>query len=85
MPPRKRARGSAASTPLHETQPKTPAANTIEETSNEPSSDKAKDQASEDAMQDPWTVEQETALLKGLVKWPPKGTLFDSGCRERLG
>lgn len=66
MPPRKRARASTASTPLRETQPKTPVDHADDE----------KDEVMEDAIDptsDPWTDEQETQLLRGLMRWKPTG------------
>ncbi len=72
MPPRKRARASEASTPLAETQPKTPV-----EASQAASDAKANHKADEpmlDAPEDPWTDEQETQLLRGLMRWKPIGT-----------
>lgn len=66
MPPRKRARASEASTPLRETQPRTPVDRADDE----------KDEVMEDVydpIADPWTDEQETQLLRGLMRWKPTG------------
>lgn len=74
MPPRKRARNSTAnvrnsSTPTREPQPKseTPA------TSHLPSKYSEYAEALSTAQSDPWTDEEETLLLKSLVKWKPTG------------
>lgn len=64
MPPKKRAKLSTASTPLTETQPKTPI---------ETPGPSQKEQFADDVLNDPWTDDQETALLKGLVRWKPTG------------
>ncbi|KAF2870554.1 chromatin modification-related protein EAF7-domain-containing protein [Massariosphaeria phaeospora] len=68
MPPRKRAKASAASTPLAETQPKTPQATGV--ASQSQSQSQSKDQ---DLHNDPWADEQETQLYKSLMKWKPTG------------
>lgn len=60
MPPRKRAKASAASTPLAEAQPKTP-------------QESGPVQSQDDALQDPWADEQETQLFKSMMKWKPTG------------
>lgn len=62
MPPRKKAKASAASTPLRDTQPKTPQ----ESSSNLPLSH-------DDVLNDPWGDEQETQLFKSMMKWKPTG------------
>ncbi|KAF2472984.1 CT20-domain-containing protein [Lindgomyces ingoldianus] len=67
MPPRKRAKASAASTPLAETQPKTP-----QDTGVAVQSQQASPQ-NENLLNDPWTDEQETQLFKGMMKWKPTG------------
>ncbi|KAH7084279.1 chromatin modification-related protein EAF7-domain-containing protein [Paraphoma chrysanthemicola] len=60
MPPRKRAKASAASTPLGDTQPKTP-------------QDSGPTQSQDDQPNDPWADEQETQLFKSMMKWKPTG------------
>ncbi|EUC46323.1 hypothetical protein COCMIDRAFT_4599 [Bipolaris oryzae ATCC 44560] len=60
MPPRKKAKASAASTPLGDTQPKTP-------------QDSGAVQAQDEILSDPWADEQETQLLKSMMKWKPTG------------
>ncbi|KAF2127601.1 CT20-domain-containing protein [Dothidotthia symphoricarpi CBS 119687] len=61
MPPRKKAKASAASTPLRDTQPKTP-------------QDSGRlSQSQEDVLADPWADEQETQLFKSMMKWKPTG------------
>tara|TARA_R110002003_G_scaffold42_9_gene3127 strand:+ start:7291 stop:7494 length:204 start_codon:yes stop_codon:yes gene_type:complete len=61
MPPRKRAKASAASTPLGDTQPKTP-------------QDSGPTQSQDEVPSDPWADEQETQLFKSMMKWKPTGT-----------
>lgn len=66
MAPKKRARlSSVASTPLAESQPKTPA-----ETPASTGKDVDDD---EDVLNDPWTDDQETSLFKSLIRWKPTG------------
>jgi len=60
MPPRKKAKASAASTPLGDTQPKTP-------------QDSGPSQSQDDLLNDPWADEQETQLFKSMMKWKPTG------------
>ncbi|CAI6334069.1 unnamed protein product [Periconia digitata] len=60
MPPRKRAKPSAASTPLADTQAKTP----------QPHDTTAQAQ---ELLHDPWADEQETQLFKSMMKWKPTG------------
>lgn len=69
MPPRKKAKASAASTPLAEAQPRTPqdsgpTAQSLEQGS--PSQD-------QNILNDPWTDDQETQLFKSMIKWKPTG------------
>lgn len=59
MPPRKKAKASAASTPLGDGQPGTPQA------TNALSQD--------ELLNDPWEDEQEIQLLKSMMKWKPTG------------
>lgn len=69
MPPRKKTKASAASTPLGDTQPKTP-------------QDSGPVQAHDDVLNDAWADEQETQLFKSMMKWKPTGMIFrarDSG------
>ncbi|KAJ4363821.1 hypothetical protein N0V95_000889 [Ascochyta clinopodiicola] len=61
MPPRKKAKASAASTPLGDGQPGTPQASTT----LAPSQD--------ELLNDPWEDEQEIQLLKSMMKWKPTG------------
>src|ERR1700761_4689791 len=72
MPPRKRARASTASTPLRETQPKTPVEHNDGKSAVQ--GDEIMEDVGPDVLNDPWTDEQETQLLKGLMKWKPTGT-----------
>ncbi|KAF1913004.1 chromatin modification-related protein EAF7-domain-containing protein [Ampelomyces quisqualis] len=60
MPPRKRAKASAASTPLADSQPKTP-------------QESGPGQSQEHVHSDPWADEQETQLFKSMMKWKPTG------------
>jgi len=60
MPPRKKAKASAASTPLRDTQPKTP-------------QESGPSQSQDDLHNDPWADEQETQLFKSMMKWKPTG------------
>lgn len=59
MPPRKKAKASAASTPLGDGQPATPQASTT--------------LAQDELVNDPWEDEQEIQLLKSMMKWKPTG------------
>lgn len=61
MPPRKRARASAASTPLADAQPKTP--------------QDSGPTAEQELLNDAWADEQETQLFKSMMKWKPTGRL----------
>lgn len=59
MPPRKKAKASATSTPLGDGQPGTPQApNTLSQ---------------DELLNDPWEDEQEIQLLKSMMKWKPTG------------
>ncbi|KAF2821190.1 CT20-domain-containing protein [Ophiobolus disseminans] len=60
MPPRKKAKASAASTPLRDTQPKTP-------------QESGPSQSQDELMNDLWADEQETQLFKSMMKWKPTG------------
>jgi MRG-binding protein len=60
MPPRKKAKASAASTPLADTQPQTPQAS-------------GPSQSQDELLNDPWADEQETQLFKSMMKWKPTG------------
>lgn len=62
MPPRKRTKASAASTPLGDAQPKTPQDSGV-----------ALSQEQEELLNDPWADEQETQLFKSMMKWKPTG------------
>jgi MRG-binding protein len=65
MPPRKKAKASAASTPLGDTQPKE---------SQEP----GVAQSHDDLLNDAWADEQETQLFKSMMKWKPTGESIHS-------
>lgn len=60
MPPRKKAKASAASTPLGDVQPKTP-------------QDSGVAQSQDDVLCDDWADEQEAQLFKSMMKWKPTG------------
>jgi MRG-binding protein len=60
MPPRKKAKASAASTPLGDTQPQTPQAS-------------GQTQSQDELLNEPWADEQETQLFKSMMKWKPTG------------
>lgn len=61
MPPRKKAKASAPSTPHIDTQPKTP-------------QDTGAVRSPDDVPNDPWADEQETQLFKSMMMWKPTGT-----------
>lgn len=65
MPPRKKTKASAASTPLPDAQPKTP-----QDTGPT---------AEQEQLNDAWADEQETQLFKSMMKWKPTGTTRFSG------
>lgn len=60
MPPRKKTKASAASTPLPDPRPKTP-----QDTG--PTRE-------QEQLNDAWADEQETQLFKSMMKWKPTGT-----------
>lgn len=67
MPPRKKAKRTHSDTPQDDA-----AAQSSANTSG--SSDSAgKPEPEHDFLSDPWTDEQETALLKAIIKWKPVG------------
>jgi MRG-binding protein len=65
MPPRKRTRVSAATTPLRETQAKAPSVAAGEKPTPAPVVNQ----------NDLWTDEEEALLFKSLVRWKPTGTV----------
>jgi len=67
MPPRKKAKRGHSVTPQDDT--------TAQSSANTPgSSDSAgKPEPEYDFLADPWTDDQETALLKAIIKWKPVG------------
>ncbi|KAJ5676990.1 uncharacterized protein N7477_002623 [Penicillium maclennaniae] len=67
MPPRKKAKRAHSATPQDDA--------TVQSSANTPgSSDSAeKPEPEHDFLSDPWTDEQETALLKAIIKWKPVG------------
>jgi MRG-binding protein len=78
MPPRKRAKVSAASTPLAE-QPKTPI-ETPADTTPAAGKEQSVDQTADLVLNDPWTDEQEAQLFKSLIRWKPTGTIRCCRC-----
>lgn len=64
MPPRKKNKASAASTPLGDTQPKSP---------QDADAAQAQRHKEEELLNDPWADEQETQLFKSMMKWKPTG------------
>lgn len=68
MAPRKKAKASAASTPLAETQPKTP-----QDTGAATHSQHQLLSQNESMLNDAWSDDQETQLYKGMIKWKPTG------------
>lgn len=72
MPPRKKAKVSPSQPESQTTSANTPASN-----------EGVKPPAAYDPVADPWTDEQETALLKGVIKWKPVGwfgSFLSGGC-----
>lgn len=67
MPPRKKAKRAHSATPPDDA--------AVQSSANTPgSSDSAgKPEPEHDFLSDPWTDEQETALLKAIIKWKPVG------------
>lgn len=75
MPPRKKTKRAHSTTPPEDT-----AAQSSADTPG--STDSAeKPEPEYDLIGDPWTDEQETALLKAIIKWKPVGEL-PSGLAE---
>lgn len=66
MGPRKKAKRAHSSTPQAE-----PA----QSVANTPGSSASAEKEEYDYLADPWTDEQETALLKAIIKWKPVGKL----------
>ena len=62
MPPKKKHKTSSAQVEIQATSP-----------DNSASNENIKSEESYDPLTDPWTDEQETALLKGIIKWKPVG------------
>lgn len=76
MPPRKKARVSLPDTPAAAT----PATNTATATAPAQQSEAPPKPGCdpESLVADPWSAEQETALLKGVIKWKPVGLYYPS-------
>ena len=68
MPPRKKVKRAHSITPQ---------ADTTQSSANTPGSleSTGKPDVEYDLLTDPWTDEQETALLKAIIKWKPVGVL----------
>ncbi|KAJ5127018.1 hypothetical protein N7448_007797 [Penicillium atrosanguineum] len=67
MPPRKKAKRAHSATPQDEA--------AAQSSANTPGSSESagKPELEHDFLSDPWTDEQETALLKAIIKWKPVG------------
>lgn len=65
MPPKKKLKLAEASETENGQASATPA-----------SGESAKPETDYDIVADPWTDEQETALLKAIIKWKPVGTAY---------
>ena len=67
MPPKKKAKSTAASTPAPD----------VDENAMVIDTDAPSELPKPDPLQDPWSDEQETSLFKGIIKWKPCGQSTD--------